>query len=84
LRPAIEDLIGAGAIVDALGPAARRSVEAELAAQVFSHARPDVLSCLLDCQCGRELIELGFQDDVELAAVGERTRAVLGDGSIRA
>jgi 2-phosphosulfolactate phosphatase len=85
LRPAIEDLIGAGAIVDALGMATERSVDAELAAQVFVHARPDLLGYLVECQSGRELVQLGFRDDVELAAqlnVSDRA-PFWRDGSVR-
>jgi 2-phosphosulfolactate phosphatase len=85
LRPALEDLIGAGAIVDALGPATQRSVDAEVAAQAFVPARPELLRYLLECQSARELVELGFRDDVELAArlnVSDRAPR-WRDGSIR-
>jgi 2-phosphosulfolactate phosphatase len=67
LRPAIEDLIGAGAIINDLGPATR-SPEAELAASAFEHARNDLDRYLKECASGRELIELGFVQDVECAA----------------
>jgi 2-phosphosulfolactate phosphatase len=67
LRPAVEDLLGAGAIISYLG-AATRSPEVELAASAFEHARNDLDRYLKDCVSGRELIELGFVQDVECAA----------------
>ena len=76
LRPAIEDLIGAGAIVDALmsdadidrsGPAGG-SPEALVAAAAFRDARPTLLERLQGCGSGRELIGRGHGADVELAA----------------
>src|SRR5205807_2372643 len=52
LRPAIEDLIGAGAIVDELGLPC--SPEAEIARQAFRSARPFLASLLRECVSGRE------------------------------
>ena len=85
LRPAIEDLVGAGAIISALDPGAR-SPEAELAAASFQHVATDLRRYLQACASGRELIELGFDDDVRLAAeldVGT-TAPVLSAGAFRA
>jgi 2-phosphosulfolactate phosphatase len=65
LRPAIEDLIGAGAIVDELGMPC--SPEAEIARQAFRSARPLLANLLRECVSGRELIERGFPQDVETA-----------------
>jgi 2-phosphosulfolactate phosphatase len=65
LRPAIEDLIGAGAIVDELGLPC--SPEAEIARQAFRGARPILTSLLRECVSGRELIDRGFPQDVEAA-----------------
>jgi len=67
LRPAIEDLIGAGAILSALDPSAR-SPEADLAAVAFDYARTNLAGFLETCASGRELRDLGFTDDVRLAA----------------
>jgi 2-phosphosulfolactate phosphatase len=65
LRPAIEDLIGAGAIANELGIPC--SPEAEIARQAFRNARPFLASLLRDFVSGRELIYRGFPQDVEAA-----------------
>lgn len=84
LRPAIEDLLGAGAIIAALS--GRRSPEAELAAAAFLAVRDDIADLLADCDSGRELAEMGFAHDVELAAAvnSSRTAPVLRDGFLGA
>jgi 2-phosphosulfolactate phosphatase len=87
LRPAIEDLLGAGAILSVLGAiGGSRSPEAELAADAFEHARAGLRRYLLECQSGRELIALGFRRDVELAAElnVSRTAPRFGSGAFRA
>lgn len=66
LRPAIEDLIGAGAIVQYLDGA--RSPEAQLAEAAFLRFRDDLAGCLRRCSSGKELIGRGRPRDVELAA----------------
>jgi 2-phosphosulfolactate phosphatase len=82
LRPAIEDLIGAGAILSALGTGSA-SPEARLAMAAFDAAAPHLRECLLECASGRELCELGFAEDVELAAELDVSDAVplLRDGA---
>lgn len=64
LRPAIEDLLGAGAILSALTD--HLSPEATLAATTFSTT--DLAATLPTCASGRELIAGGFADDVAIAA----------------
>ncbi len=65
LRPAIEDWLGAGAIISALGlPCAP---EAELARIAFEAARPDFAHLIRTSMSGRELIDAGYGGDVEMA-----------------
>lgn len=66
LRPAIEDLIGAGAIISAL--AGSFSPEAVVARDAYYSARPDLLELLMGSASGAELCEQGFPQDVEIAA----------------
>ena len=84
LRPAIEDLIGAGAVIHALE--GTRSPEAETAARVFRTFRDDLESVLGASGSGRELIGRGFEEDVRLAAALDASRCVpvLRDGAYRA
>jgi 2-phosphosulfolactate phosphatase len=67
LRPALEDLLGAGAILTALG-AGSISPEASAAIAAFEEARPNVAERIARSASGRELIESGFAGDVEIAA----------------
>lgn len=83
LRPAVEDLWGAGAVLDALG-AAGLSTEAEVAVAAFRAARlPEDLAA---CSSGRELVAKGFADDVSIAADVDASGVVpvLQDGMFRA
>lgn len=66
LRFALEDLIGAGAILSYLSGSL--SPEAEAAVTVFNTKKNDLLSTLKKCSSGKELIARGFNSDVELAA----------------
>jgi 2-phosphosulfolactate phosphatase len=67
LRPALEDLLGAGALLSALAPAAP-SPEARAAMAAFADAAPELSRRLEDCASGRELIDAGYAADVHLAA----------------
>lgn len=67
LRPAYEDLVGAGAIIDGL-PAGRSSPEAQAAVSAFRDARDHLQDCLMDCASGRELVALGYARDVQIAS----------------
>lgn len=74
LRPALEDLLGAGAILAARrGP---RTPEAEAAVAAFTDAAPDIEDRLLRCRSGRELVAGGWSDDVRVAAEIHCSRAV--------
>lgn len=66
LRPCLEDLIGAGAVLHALN--GRLSPEAEMAVETFMRLRQDLCRTLRRCGSGKELIGRGFELDVELAA----------------
>jgi 2-phosphosulfolactate phosphatase len=66
LRPCLEDWIGAGAVIANLP--GTRSPEAELALCCFRHFRADLGGALRQSGSGKELIERGFECDVELAA----------------
>lgn len=66
LRPAVEDMAGAGAIIARLPGS--RSVEAQAAVAVFEAARQELPGFLRRAASGRELIERGFAADVALAA----------------
>ncbi len=78
LRPAVEDLLGAGAIIAAVG--GRRSAEAEVAAAV---AAADPAPLVRDSISGRELVERGAAADVDLAVAVDADQAVpvLADGA---
>jgi len=67
LRPALEELLGAGAITAALA-GRLRSPEAEVAALAFTAARPRLAELLTGCVGGRELAHAGVGADVALAA----------------
>ncbi len=66
LRPALEDHIGAGAILACLDGA--RSPEAAAAIAVFESVRAHLPETLESSVSGRELIGRGFEDDVGLAS----------------
>ncbi|MDZ8189509.1 MAG: 2-phosphosulfolactate phosphatase [Nostoc sp. ChiSLP02] len=65
LRPTFEDLIGAGAILSYLRGSL--SPEAEAAVAAFQAFQQDLVGYLKKCSSGKELIEKGFEPDVELA-----------------
>ena len=74
LRPAVEDLIGAGAVIASLPGS--RSPEAELAVASFERFRDHLSQALRESSSGKELIERGFSRDVELAAEYDVSSAV--------
>lgn len=76
LRPAVEDLWGAGAVIAGLVDlgGADLSPEARVAEQAFRAARfPDDL---VACTSGQELVEMGFPEDVAIAAELDTTSVV--------
>lgn len=88
LRPAVEDLLGAGAILAALDPAGSISPpcgdpDARAARAAFLDARPLLADVLAATPSGRELVGRGDGDDVVTAAALDATEvaAQLIDGS---
>jgi 2-phosphosulfolactate phosphatase len=81
LRPAVEDLLGAGAVLEALG--GRPSPEARAAVAAFADAAPDLPAVLAACASGRELAARGQAADLPLAAEHDVSRVVpvLRDGA---
>jgi 2-phosphosulfolactate phosphatase len=80
-RTALEDLLGAGAISYRLS--GLKSPSARAAEATFRACKSDLPSALLDCVSGHELIALGYEKDVHLAAglnVSE-TAPILEDGA---
>lgn len=77
LRLAAEDLWGAGAVVAGLAGrgVASLSTEAQVALTAFL-AVDKAPAALRDCASGRELIDAGFADDVEIAAEVDTSNAV--------
>jgi 2-phosphosulfolactate phosphatase len=66
LRPCLEDLIGAGAVIRSLPGA--RSPEVRSAVAAYEEARADLPGVLRGCASGQELLRRGFPGDVEIAA----------------
>lgn len=66
MRPAVEDWLGAGAIIHHL--ARTRSPQADRAERMFVQCSAHIEQILPCCRSGVELIERGFPDDVVLAA----------------
>ncbi|WP_068166174.1 2-phosphosulfolactate phosphatase [Rhodococcus phenolicus] len=74
LRPAVEDLWGAGAVIAGLPAPGPLSPEAQVAADAWTAVQARMIDALRDCASGRELIEAGYADDVAVAAeVGQST-----------
>lgn len=76
LLPAFEDLVGAGAVIAAIG-ASFRSPEAAAAAAVYAEAAEDISERLSDCTSGCELRERSFGIDVAWAAAVDVSQCVL-------
>lgn len=66
LRPAVEDLIGAGAIISHL--AGSKSPEARAAQAVFAASRTDLARIISASASGQELIQRGFTADVDCSS----------------
>jgi 2-phosphosulfolactate phosphatase len=82
-RPALEDLLGAGAVLSGLG--GDLSPESASAIAVWHDARDTIADTILSCVSGRELVERGRRDDVEYASAYGVSNVVpmLVDGAFR-
>ncbi|KZE99545.1 MULTISPECIES: 2-phosphosulfolactate phosphatase [unclassified Rhodococcus (in: high G+C Gram-positive bacteria)] len=78
LRPAVEDLWGAGAVIAALvdAGAADVSPEARAAASAWRAVERDVGSELRQCGSSRELAGMGHLEDVDIAAEVDSSSSV--------
>lgn len=66
LRPSFEDFVGAGAIISYLQGSL--SPEAQLAVVAYQGVHQTLENLIKQCGSGKELIERGFEQDVDLAA----------------
>lgn len=74
LRPALEDLLGAGAVLARLN--GRLSPDAAAAAGAYRELCGDLAGALTQCPSGQELIAAGYPDDVVWAAAEDCSTAV--------
>jgi 2-phosphosulfolactate phosphatase len=83
LRPAVEDLLGSGAIIHFLDTAC--SPEAQVFANAYRASRDNIATLITDWMSGRELAERDFPGDVEIAFQQNVTTCtpVLQDGYYR-
>ena len=83
LRPAIEDLLGAGAVIHFLGMPC--SAEAQLAVNAYRASRDDITTLISNSTSGKELTDTGFPGDVEIALQQNASTCapVLRDGCYR-
>jgi 2-phosphosulfolactate phosphatase len=84
LRPAVEDLWGAGGFLSALETDGL-SPEARAAAAAYDAVADELPTVLHDCAGGRELTQYGYADDVRIAAEVDESHSVpvLKDGKLR-
>jgi len=66
LRPSFEDFVGAGAVISYLE--GKLSPEAQLAREAYQGVRQSLKHLIKQCGSGQELIERGFEQDVDLAS----------------
>ena len=66
LRPAVEDLIGAGSIIEHLKGSL--SPEAVVAVTAYRNSVSNLLEILYQCSSGRELTDKGFAHDIPITA----------------
>lgn len=85
LRPALEDLLGAGAIISALADQSALSPEATGAAATWAAQHTRAADAISSCSSGRELAEAGYPTDVALASEhdAQTTVPLLTDGAFQ-
>lgn len=78
LHPALEDWLGAGAILDEISAAGSNnfSPEARAARSLFRALESEIATMLMQCSSGKELRGKGFARDVELASALNVSAAV--------
>lgn len=76
LRTAFEDLAGAGAIISYLK--GELSPESIASAAVYQDIKNELLINIKNCSSGKELIERGFETDIDLACVLNVSNSVPG------
>jgi 2-phosphosulfolactate phosphatase len=83
LRPAVEDLWGAGGFLSGLASDSL-SPEAQAAVAAYDAVADELPALLPECAGGRELTQYGFADDVAIAADIDVSRSVpvLRDGTM--
>ncbi|WZY00032.1 2-phosphosulfolactate phosphatase [Bacillus sp. FSL W7-1360] len=74
MRPAIEDALGAGAILQGL--AGSKSPEAQVCIASFGGCRNELSELVTSCGSGQELIARGYEDDVAFCAQFNATTVV--------
>ncbi len=74
LRPAVEDWLGAGAII--AGLSGTLNAEADLVAEAYRAAKPRLAQIIRDSRSGRELSGWGYAEDVEVALESDATDVV--------
>ena len=85
LRPALEDLLGAGAIIAALARHDQLSPEAAAAEAAWRLQRPQIADAFHRCSSGQELAAAGHASDVDIAAQydAQQTVPILAAGAFR-
>lgn len=66
LRPSIEDYLGAGAILELID--GTKSPEARVCIGAYKNSKSELNELILDCSSGRELLSMGFPEDVKFCS----------------
>ncbi|WP_328401887.1 2-phosphosulfolactate phosphatase [Nocardia sp. NBC_00403] len=76
LRPAVEDLLGAGAIIHGLNQRGASALSPEALVAEASYTDVEIATIVIECSSGRELTEGGFAEDVAIATELDTTDVV--------